>query len=261
MPDGDQYVIEILDVALDVIEGLKAGNGAPQGASQLSRELGINRTRVFRVLKTLERRGYVQVDAETQRYSLALKFLELGESVRRQVDILRLAQPILRELAQQSGDSAVLVLLYGDKAVCVDRYQGQHMLQAEDPIGELLPLHIGASPKMLLAYMPEGERERIIQGMELTRFTPITVTDRDELWKRLQQIRSQGHAVSYGDLEIGICAVAAPVRDHSGGVVAGVTVTVPEIRFTPQHHEELVGLVGSAADRISEQLGWSSEHA
>ncbi len=257
MSDEGQYRIEILDVAIDVIECLLAAGEEHQGTSEIARKLGINRSRTFRILKTLEQRGYVEADHQTQGYQLGVRFLELGERVRRQVHILRVAQPILRKLAQESGDSVVLVVLYGDNAVCVDRSQGHHMLQAEDPIGEPLPLHIGASPKILLAHLPEQKRERIIQEIELTRFTTETITDRDELRRRLEQIRSQGYAVDEGDLEVGVCAVGAPVRDHTGRVAAGVTVTLPETRYNPQHREELIVMVVEAANRISTQLGWT----
>jgi DNA-binding IclR family transcriptional regulator len=254
--DGDQYTIELLDVALDVIEGLSGVGGEPLRASELSRKLDLNRTRVFRILKTLERRGYVQADHPNQGYRLGLKLLWLGEQVRQQLDLYRVAKPVLRELARDTGDTAVLVVLHGHSAVCVDRFQGENILQAEDPIGQPLPLHIGASPKILLAHLPQEQRERIIEGMELNPFTPNTITDRQELCRRLDEIRAQGYAVDEEDFELGVYATGAPVRDHSGRVVAGVTVTTPTIRYNPQRGQDLIALVVAAAKRLSAQLGW-----
>jgi DNA-binding IclR family transcriptional regulator len=127
----------------------------------------------------------------------------------------------------------------------------------EDPIGRPLPLHIGASPKILLAHLPAEERKRIIQHMELVRFTPNTITDRCELDRRLAEIRTQGYAVDEEDFEIGVYATGAPVRDHSGCVVAGVTVTTPAVRYTPQRRQELITMVVQAASRISGQMGWA----
>lgn len=261
MPEESQYTIEIVDLALDVIEGLLAAEGEPQSASQLARRLGINRTRAFRILKTLERRGYVQSIHPTQSYLLGFKFLELAQGVREQVNIYNIAKPVLEELAKESGDSAVLVLLLGDYAVCVERSQGDHVLQVEDPIGRPLPLHIGACPKILLAHMPEQDRERIIREMELTPFTPNTITDRHELRRRLEEIRVQGYSVDAEDFEVGVYATGAPVRDHSSRVVAGVTVTTPAIRYTPQRGQELISMVVCAANRISAQLGWVEDQS
>jgi IclR family KDG regulon transcriptional repressor len=258
MQKRNPYSIEVLGVALDVVERLLTTR-EPQSTSKLARDLGINRTRVLRILKTLEDRGYVQVNSETQEYRLGLKFLEAGEHVRDQLDIYQVAKPVLRELAQDTGDSAVLVVLFGRSAVCIDAYQGENLLQAEDPIGQPLPLHIGASPKILLAYLPKEQRERIIDEMELPSFTPKTITDREELRHHLEEIRQQGYAVDVGDLEVGVCATGAPVRDYTGRVVAGITVTTPASRYDPHRRQELIERVIGAADRISARLGWAGQ--
>ncbi|MBL7065649.1 MAG: IclR family transcriptional regulator [Anaerolineae bacterium] len=256
MSSQGQYTIEVLDVALDVVECLLAAEGEPQRPGEIACQLGINRSRAFRILKTLERRGYVESDPQAQGYRLGLKFFEIGEQVRERLELRRVAEPVLMELAQNTGDVAHLLVLYGHSAACVDRYQGDHMLQVAAPIGQPLPLHIGASPKVLLAHLPENERERIIQEIELTPFTPNTITDHDELRRCLEEVRTQGYAVDEEDFEIGVYAVGAPVRDHNGCVVAGVTVTTPESRYSPQRCQELIKMVVDAANRISARLGW-----
>jgi len=259
MPSKDQYAINALDAALDVIEGLLAAGDRPLRASDLARRLDLNRSRAFRILKTLERRGYVESDPETQGYRLGLKFLEIGARVRERINLRRVAEPVLMELARDTGDVAHLLVLHGRSAVCIDRYQGDHMLQVAAPIGRPLPLHVGASPKILLAYLPEPVRERLIREIELTPFTPNTITDRDELRRCLEQIRAQGYAVDEEDFEIGVYAVGAPVRDHTGRVVAGVTVTTPASRYSPQRRQELIAMVVEAAGKISARLGWKTD--
>lgn len=256
MLDQDRYTIGILDVTLDVIECLLTAGEEPQRPSELARQLGINRSRAFRILKNLERRGYVEADPQTHGYLLGLKFLEIGTRVRQRLDVRRVAEPVLIELAQNTGDVAHLLVLYGHSAVCIDRYQGNHMLQVAAPIGQLLPLHIGACPKILLAHLPDQKRERIIQEIELTPFTPNTITDRDKLRRRLEKIRTQGYEVDEEDFEIGVCAIGAPVCDHSGRLVAGITVTTPDVRYNPERREQLIELVVDAAQRISASLGY-----
>ena len=256
MLDQDRYTIEILDVTLDVIECLLTAGEEPQRPSELARQLGINRSRAFRILKNLERRGYVDVDSQTQGYWLGLKFLEIGTRVRQRLEVRRVAEPILIELAQNTGDVAHLLVLYGHSAVCIDRYQGDHMLQVAAPIGQPLPLHIGASPKILLAHLPDQKRELILQKIELTPFTPNTITDRDKLRRRLDKIRTQGYEVDEEDFEIGVYATGAPVRDHSGRLVAGITVTTPGVRYSPERREQLIELVVDAAQQISAGLGY-----
>jgi DNA-binding IclR family transcriptional regulator len=253
-----QYTIEVLDVALDVLELLVTTEGRSLRPSEIAHQLGINRSRAFRILKTLERRTYVTFDPETKSYRLGFKCLQIGERVREQLDLRHMAEPVLRELAETTGDVALLVVRYGDATIDIASYRGHHVLQATVPIGQPFPFHIGASNKILLAYLPEPERERIIQEMELTPFTEKTITDRDELRRCLEEIRTQGYALDEEGFEVGVYAIGAPVRDYSGRVVAGVTVTTPQSRYSPQRREELIEMVVQAADRISARLGKSA---
>jgi len=255
MADSDRYSIQVLDLALDVLEGVSNSGDRGHRPSQLARQLNLNRTRVFRILKTFEKRGYVQVDPKTQGYRLGIKFLALGEAVKEQIDLRRAAAPILKDLAQKTGDVVNLLVRYDDSAVCIDHFEGDHMLQVSAPLGKPLPLHIGASPKILLAFMPEAEREAVLQRIDLTPYTPNTITDMGLFRHRLDEICSQGYAVDEGDFEVGVYAIGAPVRDHSRQVVAGITVTVPAIRYNPQRKRELIELVVSTAQELSKQLG------
>ena len=259
MLEDDQYTIDILDIALDVIEGLGEVGREPQRPSELARQLALNRTRVFRILKTLEKRGYVNIDPQSQGYRLGLKFLSLGEKVKEQMDLRREAAPILMELAKTTGDAANLIVLYGESAVCLDGYQGEPMLQVFAPIGQPLPLHIGASPKLLLAYLPEPERERLLNKIELKPYTSATITDREELRKLLDRICAQGYSVDEQDFESGVFAFGAPVRDHTGSVVAGITVTTPASRYSPARRESIIELVVNAGRKLSEKLGYQPE--
>jgi IclR family KDG regulon transcriptional repressor len=259
MVNSTEYTIDIVDVTIDLIESLLEKGSKAQGVSDIARQLGITRSRAFRILKTLEARGYVDFDSESQAYRLGLKLLEVGEGVREQLDVRRVAEPFLRELARRTGDVAHLLVLRNEAAVCIDRYQGSYSLQGAAPIGVPLPLHIGASPKLLLAYLPEPERVRLIEEIELVPLTPNTITDRQELRRRLEEIRSQGYSIDNQDYEIGIHAVGAPVRDHTGTVVAGVTVTTPAARWDETREQNLIGLTVQTAAQISERLCYSKK--
>jgi DNA-binding IclR family transcriptional regulator len=149
-----------------------------------------------------------------------------------------------------------LLVLYGDSAVCIDHYEGDHMLQVSAPLGEPLPLHIGASPKILLAFMPEPERSLVLERIQLTPYTPQTITDKEIFRRKLEEIRSCGYAVDEGDFETGVYAIGAPVRDHSGEVVAGITVTIPVNRYSLPRKEELIGLILSTTQQLSKELGY-----
>ncbi len=255
MRHQDPYVIDIVGVALDVIECLN-GESRAYGASDLARRLGINRTRVFRILKTLEARGYVDFDPNTQAYRLGVKFLQIGENVRERLDLRREAEPVLVELARQTGDSAHLLILRGDRAVTIDRRQGENRLQVASPIGQSLPLYAGASPKILLAYLSEAEQDRIIRSTEFEAFTDNTIRNADQLRRCLKAIRREGYVVDEEDYERGVYAIGAPVRDDTGRVIAGISLTTPETRYSPGRRKELIALVIEAGRKLSEKLGY-----
>jgi IclR family KDG regulon transcriptional repressor len=258
MPEDDRYIIEILDVALNAIDKMAASSDESYSPSSLARQFNINRSRMFRIFKTLERRDFVAYDPKTETYRLGLKFLEIAQNIRGRLNLRSEAEDVLKELAAGTGDCSYLIIPSGNSAIVVDRYSGENMLQLSAPIGSRLPLHTGAAPKVLLAYMQENQRKRIIDEMELTAFTSNTIRDKDTLRKVLAQIREQGYAVDEQDFEVGAYAFGAPVFDHEGNVVAGVSITTPTPRYSLKRRKELICMVCSSAQKLSEKLGYQS---
>jgi IclR family KDG regulon transcriptional repressor len=256
MQNDDRYTIEILDKALDVVEALAESEGNAQSPGELARRLNINRSRTYRILKTFERRGYVEVDEQAQGFRLGLRFIPLGEYVRKSVDLDKKAAPILMELAETTGDAANLLVRYENSAICIDHYLGSYSLQVIANLDKPIPLYIGASPKILLAWLPEAERDEIIESLELFPYTAKTITDKGVLRKRLDQIRKRGYEIDEGDFEVGVMAVGAPVFDFSGKVVAGLTVTTPEARYTRAREGKILEAVVRAAQNLSKGLGY-----
>jgi len=253
-----RYTIQVLAAALDVIELLAHGStgGAGRTATEISDELGLHRNRVFRILKTMEYRGYVEADPETHSYQLGIRFLHVGQHVQTRLGLRQAAGPVLKKLAENTGDVASLWVLSDMSAVCVDWHKGPHMLQLLPSIGRSLPLHVGAAPKILLAHMPEDERSRVLSEIELEAFTANTITDRDVLRDCLAEVRSQGYAVDEEDYEYGEHAFGAAVRDHTGRVVAALSVAVPKTRYDPARRDDLIEAVVNAADEASGNLGF-----
>ncbi len=259
MPEDDRYIIEILDVALNVIDTMASSDEEYLSPSILARQFNLNRSRMFRIFKTLERREFVIYNPKTETYRLGLKFLEISQNIRSRLSLRSEAEELLKDLAAGTGDTSYLIIASGNSAIVVDRYSGDNMLQLAAPIGARLPLHTGAAPKILLAFMSEDQRERTIDEIELTSFTPNTISNKATLRKTLAAIRKQGYAVDEQDFEIGAFAFGAPVFDHEGSVVAGISITTPTARCSPERREELIGTVLAAAQKLSEKLGYRSK--
>jgi IclR family KDG regulon transcriptional repressor len=258
MLEDDRYVIEILDVALNIIDSMAFNQEEYHSPSVLARQFNINRSRTFRILKTLERRGFVDYDPGTESYRLGMKFLSISKNLRDRLSLRREAEEILKDLAAETGDTSYLIISSGTMAIVVDRFSGDNMLQLSAPIGALLPFHVGAAAKVLLAFMPDEQRERLLNGMDFSYYTPNTITDKNLFIKTLDEIRRLGYAVDEQDFELGAYAFGAPVFDHDGKVVAGLSITTPTARYSLERREEIIRLVVAAAKNISEKIGYQS---
>lgn len=254
-----EYRIRSLEATLDVLEAFVDAAGRPLGVTEISRLTGHNKNRVFRILVTLAARGFVLQDPETQEYYLGRGFLLLGEATRNRFDLREAARPYLRELAESSGDAALLLLPFGNSTVTVDIEYGWQRLQSGGPIGETFPLHVGSSGKLLLAHMPSGERQEVLDRLPLDPLTPNSITDRDELLRELQRVREQGYATSQEEIEPGLISVGAPIRNSSGEVVAAFTLSVPSARYDEAYERRCANLLLDAGRRLSAELGYRED--
>ena len=160
---GDtKYSIGSLEATLDVLEAFLNTDRRSRGVTEISRITGLHKARVFRILSTLESRGYMKQNPETQEYVIGPGFLFLGDMAREVYDLRIPAREILEELAEKSGDSANLFILSGRNAILVEMARGKHILQAAAHIGEKIPVYASASPKLLLAYLPGPKQEKIL---------------------------------------------------------------------------------------------------
>ena len=247
------YTVAAVDHALDV---LCAFERPPHefGASELARQLGMTKNHVFRVLKTFEARGFVRrVD---DRYVVGVRAFEIGQLAVKHLDVVRVARPVIQNLHQQTGETVHLAVLDTTmlEAVCIERIESHHPVRLSAEVGRRFPLHAGACPKVLLAFLPQAEREAVV-ARGLPAFTRYTVTDPAELRAELDEIRRCGYAVADEDLDLGAAAVAAPIRDWSGQVVAALSVAGPIARVRKGLNTVLRGAVLAAAEHISGDSG------
>jgi IclR family KDG regulon transcriptional repressor len=252
------YRIDAIVAVADILELYLRSDKAALGVTEISQQTGYDKSRVYRVLRTLLDRGYMQV-TENRAYRLGLRFLDLGEFVKKHLDLLDAASAPLHDLAHQCGDTALLNVRDGRDAVRIAQHHGGHVLQVVDRVHQRGSLHAGGSPRLLLAFAPEPERAAILDELDLRPVTPYTITDKGELLRSMARLREQGYAETDEEMDLGVCAVAAPVRDHTGAVVAAVSIVGPKDRFAPPRRQRLIDQVMDCGDEISRRLGYSRE--
>ncbi len=227
-----------------------------RGVNELSRELNLHKSTVSRLMQTLEQGGLLSRNPETERYRLGVDLIGLAAQVVNHRDVREVARPLLRQMAEACQETVNLSVLDAGQVINLDQFvPHERQIKNVGRVGRRMCTHCTAAGKVLLAGLPDEEIPQFLRD-DLERFTPHTITDPDEFRRELTHVREQGYAVSQEELEEGLNVVAAPVRDHTGQVVASISIAGPAFRITPGRFPEVAASVMTAAAQISEQLGY-----
>jgi DNA-binding IclR family transcriptional regulator len=239
--------------ALNLLEAL-VRSGQPRRLTELSRQLGLTKPNVYRLLSTLSTLGYVKKDPVTTLYSPTLKIWELGSLLVRDVDLVAVAQPRLRRLCQDTHESVQLAVFDSGFVVYVDKVDSPQPLKAMTSIGSRVPASVTSTGKALLAWLPP---ESLDQAMaHVKRYTALTLTRRKDIERDLEETRIRGYSINRGEFRAGVAGVAAPVRDRTGTVIASIGVWGAEKAILGARREELAHVLIVAARDISRDLGF-----
>lgn len=225
------------------------------GLAELARMVGLNKTTTYRLLTALESQGLIARNPGSDSYRLGPEVITLGGRALRASDLRSVSRAELEGLAHTSGETATLEILVGADVLVLDEVSGAHLVGATHYIGARWPAHATSTGKLLLAFLPEAELEATLQR-DLLPVTEHTLTTPDELRRELARICQQGYATAIEELEVGFSAIAAPVRNHDGQVVATLSINGPSARLTPKRLEGVAGIVVEASERVSRQLGY-----
>lgn len=226
------------------------------GVNELARHLGLSPATVYRVLTTLVQEGLIEQDPATGRYGLGPEALFLGLACLNRKHLGTGCLPIMRQLANTTGESVNLGALRGKSVVYIQQVESPQPLRFSRDIGTHIPLHCTALGKLLLGFLPEARQRELVAGIDLVRYTPVTITDPDALLQHLRSVREQGYAITNEEYLSDLRGIAFPVRDYSGEVIAGLSIMGPSSRLTLERIEEYRPAVFDAAVALSRQLGW-----
>jgi IclR family acetate operon transcriptional repressor len=249
----DGNAVRSVDRAAALLLALGDSQGEA-GVTELARRLGLHKSTASRLLATLQRRGLVEQDGETGKYRLGLVVIRLAERAERTLDLRGIAMPELERLARLTRETTGLGVLEHDRLLTVAQADGPNLIAVGDWTGRTSPLHCVASGKVLLAALAEREVLRITR-LGLVAHTDRTITELEPLLEELARIRRRGYATAIGEYEPGMNAVAAPVHDARGAVVAAVDIWGPAFRIPPRRMPELIAGARETAAAITVRLG------
>jgi IclR family KDG regulon transcriptional repressor len=253
--EKSNYVIQSVSHALDVLEQFN-GNVEEIGVTELSKRLKLHKNNVFRLLATLEARGYIEQNKVTENYRLGLKCLQLGQTIVNQMGLLLQSKAVLEELASATKESAFVAMRKGTSIIPLDFVEPTRAVRAVSFLGVVLPGHCTAAGKVYMVFESEGGLGQALPE-RLERYTDKTILDRKQLSEHMKEITALGYAVDRGEFMEDVCSVAVPVRDYTRMLVGALAVVGPDYRMSDQAIKtEIAPAVLQAGNDLSRRLGF-----
>jgi DNA-binding IclR family transcriptional regulator len=227
------------------------------GVSQLARSVGVSKSTAHRVIWTLVEEGLLEKVDETGLFRLTTTMRSLGASAETALRLHEAATLPLDRLRRLTRGTLHVAILDGADVLYVERREGPGAIPVFRAVGARNAAHVTSSGKVLLAFLPTEQQQRLVREMRLTAKTPRTITSRTAFLAELASVRRQGYAENRGESQPGMCSIAAPIRDPFGQVVASVSVAeyVEDIKDIEAGLHHLTGHIVETAVHISSGLG------
>ncbi len=245
--------VQSVDRAVSILEML--AHDGESGVTKIADELGVHKSTAFRLIATLEQRGLVEQDLERGKYRLGVGILRLAGATTARLDVVQETRPLARALAADTGETVNIAVRSEGAALYLDQIAGTSSLQSHNWVGQRIPLHATANGKILLTGLT-AEQIATEVGQRFRAYTPTTITSLKKLLVDIDAVREAGYAVVVDELEMGLTAIAAPLRNAHGDVIASLSVSGPTFRFDENRVKEAVQQVVDVAVEVSERLGW-----
>jgi DNA-binding IclR family transcriptional regulator len=251
-PKPPAYPIESVDNALQLL--LLFREQSTLRVADASRTLGVAPSTAHRLISMLQYHGFVQQDPRSKAYRAGTALAQIGLAVVRAMDVRTIARPVMERLCSDLGETIHLAVLDRNEVIFLDSVESRHIVRVGSRVGMRLPAHMTALGKVLLASLPGDRLTELYPEEKLPAGARASVVNRRALFKSLKQIARDGYAVSVGEIESDVAAVAAPILTPSGDVTAAMSVAVPVSRFSEQFSESAVPRLAAAVAEVSEQL-------
>lgn len=253
LADGVVNPVQSVDRALTILEVL--AHHGELGVTEIAGDLGVHKSTAFRLVSALERHRLVEQIGERGKYRLGFGLVRLAGATTARMSLAEESRPFCRRLAAEFNETVNVAILDTDAAVNITQDQGSAAVTVQNWIGKRTPLHATSSGKVLLAWAP-GEQLRAALERRLDRFTEHTITSAAALRAELKRVRADGWGCTAEELEIGLNAVAAPIRGEGGTVMAAISVSGPSYRLSADSFRAVAAKLRASADEISVHLGY-----
>lgn len=251
--DTSGTVIQSLDRAIDVLDTLAAGGAMT--LSEIATAMDQSPATIYRVLTTFRLRSVAEVDPASQEWSIGPSAFRLGSAFLRRSNVTERARPAMRRLMEMTNETSNLGIEKSDTVMFISQVETHESIRAFFPPGTQSPMHASGIGKALLSCYSAERLDRLLRLGPLDRFTPQTITDHAALKAEMQTIRDTGFAFDNEEKAVGMRCIAAPILNLHGEAVAGISISGPVHRITPDRIEPIGAMVLTAARDVSRSLG------
>ena len=252
--DPNGYNVRAVERALQILECFDDEH-PEMGVSEIAQAVDLHKATTHRIVTTLLNFGYLERALDGQKYRLGLRLTELGNKAVRRLDLRREALWQMNQLSQKWGETCDLSIFDHGEVFYIEMIPGSHTLTITAAVGQRLPAHCTASGKLFLAYLPDQVLEDIL-SKPLRTYTRNTISSADHLREQLDLIRQQGYAFDDEEFEPGIRAVACPIFDRTGKIIAAISIPSPSSRLKPERVQEIAAALAEATRVVSRRMGW-----
>lgn len=249
--------MSVISKAINILDIL-----VPQGiekevsVTEISRKLGIPVQSVHRILGSLSRHGFVTQNNKNRKYKLGLTVMRYGFLMWDSLIFRSAAKPFMEELSRKTKETVYLATRENAEGVYIDSVDSPQMLKISEPIGLRLPLFVGASNRVILAYLPQKTRERILADVDWSSVPSLKPLRRSYIEDELEKIRERGYAITSGEATEGTTGIGAPIFSYDNTVIGSLNCAGPSSRFTPENIEKYSFYAKKYANLISKELGY-----
>ena len=227
--DRQSYIVQHLYLAFKILY-LMAEEGE-KSRSEISKHFNENENQIFKILETLEKRGYVQFNKKRNKYFLGIKNFEIGQEYLKKLELRKLAYPYLKYLSEKFKETVYLAVKSNFEIVYIEAHEVKRPVLVKSRLGRLLPMYASASGKVHLANMSELELEEFFKDVKLISYTKKTITDKSRLLEEIEKVRKNGFAIDDEEFEEEVRCISVPVKNFKNEVVGAITLSAPSFRM------------------------------
>lgn len=254
----ERYVVKVLEKTLRILDIYSRHENAFT-LDDLTKKTSLDKSTVYRILRTMEKNGYIRYDQEDGLYRLGLRFLELGAVVYSSTSVRKSASPHLDALARSLKATILVGVIIDDQFSCIDKREGGSILRIPSYLGAKMPPTDGFLGLTLLAFMNPSERKRLLRQHPLKKYTQRTLTRLREIEAKLDRAKQKGYFLERGEFFDGVVQIGVPIRGAAGNMVAALGACLQEFRVSNENLEKIVQKLAETANLISRELDFHGE--